>query len=90
MNTKLCAQELGTSDIFTKDVVFLVRYFCNDHTFPLCVLDDDFNLNGIQMILIKRSFLGLAIVSSFAKTFGLSKLTECRHINMISFLKLIF
>ena len=42
------------------------------------------------MILIKRSFLGVAFVTSFAKNFGLSKLTKYSHIDMISSLKLIF
>ena len=58
-----CPYELATSGIFTKDVVFLVKYFCND---PPCILDSDFNLNGILMILIKRSFLGVAFVTSLA------------------------
>ena len=78
---------MGTSGIFTKDVVFLVKYFCND---PPCVLDGDFNLNGILMILIKHSFLGVAFVTSFAKNFGFSKLTKYSHIDMIPSLKLIF
>ena len=79
---------MGTRGISTKDVVFLVKYFCND---PPCVLDGDFNLNEkILMILIKRSFLGVAFVTSFAKNFGLSKLTKYSHIDMIPSLKLIF
>ena len=86
---KLCPWDLGTSRtrLFTKDVVVLGNYFCND---PPCVLDGDFNLNGILMVLIKRSFLCVAFVTSSAKNFGLSKLTKCSHIDMISSLKLIF
>ena len=42
------------------------------------------------MILIKRSFLGVAFDTSFAKKFGLSKLTKYSQIDMISSLKLIF
>ena len=53
-------------------------------------MDGDFNLNGILMILIKRSFLGVAFDTSFAKKFGLSKLTKYSQIDMISSLKLIF
>ena len=67
--------------------VFLVKYFCND---PPCVLDGDFNLNGIVINLIECSFLGVAFATSFARNFGLSKLTKYSHSDMISSLKLIF